>query len=105
MDPAGMEGMAPADQQRMVDMVEGMQTRDSLRMYNRLVERCFSQCVTEFRRKNLDSTEERVRASRPPPRAPRPARAGAPAGGREIREISPNASLGRVLNRGNALVN
>ena len=72
MDPAGMEGMAPADQQRMVDMVEGMQTRDSLRMYNRLVERCFSQCVTEFRRKNLDSTEERVRASRPPPRAPRP---------------------------------
>ena len=33
----------------------------SLRMYNRLVEKCFKDCVDSFRRKNLDSNEERVR--------------------------------------------
>ena len=97
-----MEGMAPADQQRMVDMVEGMQTRDSLRMYNRLVERCFSQCVTEFRRKNLDSTEERVSASPAPPPRPdptRPASARCALGGpglpslRPARESSTPAAL------------
>jgi len=30
-------------------------------MYNRLVEKCFKDCVDSFRRKNLDSNEERVR--------------------------------------------
>ena len=34
---------------------------DSLRMYNGLVERCFKDCVESFRRKDLDSTEEKVR--------------------------------------------
>ena len=32
----------------------------SLRMYNSLVERCFRDCVESFRRKDLDSTEEKV---------------------------------------------
>ena len=32
----------------------------SLRMYNSLVERCFTDCVDSFRRKDLDSTEEKV---------------------------------------------
>ena len=32
----------------------------SLRMYNTLVERCFRDCVDSFRRKDLDSTEEKV---------------------------------------------
>ncbi|KAK9800210.1 hypothetical protein WJX73_009657 [Symbiochloris irregularis] len=36
-----------------------MQVRDSLRMYNNLVERCFKDCVESFRRKELDSTEEK----------------------------------------------
>ena len=30
-------------------------------MYNRLVEKCFKDCVDSFRRKNLDNNEERVR--------------------------------------------
>lgn len=30
----------------------------SLRMYNSLVERCFSDCVDTFRRKTLDKQEE-----------------------------------------------
>lgn len=32
----------------------------SLRMYNSLVEKCFKDCVESFRRKDLDSTEEKV---------------------------------------------
>ena len=32
----------------------------SMRMYNSLVERCFSHCVNSFRSKTLDSTEENV---------------------------------------------
>ncbi|KAK3236302.1 protein transporter tim9 [Cymbomonas tetramitiformis] len=40
-------------------MIDEMQTRDSLKMYNRLVERCFSNCVDTFRRKNLDKDEEK----------------------------------------------
>lgn len=39
--------------------IEAMQVRDSLRMYNQLVERCFKDCVETFRRKDLDSTEEK----------------------------------------------
>ena len=33
----------------------------SLRMYNGLVERCFKDCVDSFRRKDLESSEEKVR--------------------------------------------
>lgn len=33
------------------------QVRDSLKMYNSLVSRCFSQCVGSFRGKQLDATE------------------------------------------------
>ncbi len=33
----------------------------SLRMYNSLVEKCFKDCVESFRRKDLESTEEKVR--------------------------------------------
>ena len=29
-------------------------------MYNSLVERCFKDCIESFRRKDLDSTEEKV---------------------------------------------
>lgn len=45
--------------QAMMATLEHMQVRDSLRMYNRLVQRCFTDCVTDFRSKALDSTEEK----------------------------------------------
>ena len=32
----------------------------SLRMYNLLVEKCFKDCIDSFRRKDLDSNEEKV---------------------------------------------
>nr|XP_043610781.1 mitochondrial import inner membrane translocase subunit Tim9 [Erigeron canadensis] len=48
----------PEDQARMTSMIEQLQIRDSLRMYNNLVERCFTDCVESFKRKTLDKQEE-----------------------------------------------
>mmetsp|Transcript_34274 Transcript_34274/g.54910 ORF Transcript_34274/g.54910 Transcript_34274/m.54910 type:complete len:97 (-) Transcript_34274:1762-2052(-) len=59
MDPSQMQGLPEDDQKRMLAMIESMQTRDSLRMYNNLVEKCFSTCVQSFRRKTLEKDEER----------------------------------------------
>lgn len=59
---APMEGMAdlPEEQkQHLLQKIEEMQVRDSLRMYNSLVEKCFKDCIDSFRRKDLDNTEER----------------------------------------------
>ncbi|KAK9069141.1 hypothetical protein SSX86_013257 [Deinandra increscens subsp. villosa] len=50
--------LPPEDQARMSTMIEQLQVRDSLRMYNTLVERCFTDCVDTFRRKTLDKQEE-----------------------------------------------
>ncbi|XP_076891077.1 mitochondrial import inner membrane translocase subunit Tim9-like [Bidens hawaiensis] len=50
--------LPPEDQARMSTMIEQLQIRDSLRMYNTLVERCFTDCVDTFRRKTLDKQEE-----------------------------------------------
>ena len=43
--------------------LEAMQTKDSLRMYNDLVERCYLQCVTSFRSQSLNETEKTCVAS------------------------------------------
>uniref|UniRef100_A0A6T7VR93 Mitochondrial import inner membrane translocase subunit n=1 Tax=Pyramimonas obovata TaxID=1411642 RepID=A0A6T7VR93_9CHLO len=59
MDPNAFAGLNEQDSKEMMKMIEDMQMRDSLKMYNRLVERCFNTCVDSFRRKNLDSGEER----------------------------------------------
>jgi len=59
MDPNAFSGLDDKDSKDMMKIIEDMQMRDSLKMYNRLVERCFGNCVDSFRRKNLDSTEER----------------------------------------------
>ncbi|KAJ8601582.1 hypothetical protein CTAYLR_005241 [Chrysophaeum taylorii] len=42
----------------MMRSLETMQMRDSLRMYNNLVEICFTDCVRSFRSKAMDSKEE-----------------------------------------------
>eukprot|EP00898_Chlorokybus_atmophyticus_P002031 jgi/Chlat1/2829/Chrsp187S02975 len=51
-------GLTQEDQEKMTQLIEGMQMRDSLRMYNSLVERCFNDCVDNFRRRTLDKGEE-----------------------------------------------
>ncbi|KAH7422482.1 hypothetical protein KP509_12G010600 [Ceratopteris richardii] len=57
----GMEigdNLSEDDKLRMTSMIDQLQVRDSLRMYNSLVERCFMQCIDNFRRKTLDKQEE-----------------------------------------------
>ncbi|KAH7514461.1 hypothetical protein FEM48_Zijuj11G0092100 [Ziziphus jujuba var. spinosa] len=46
------------DQKRMSTIVEQLQIRDSLRMYNSLAERCFTDCVDNFWRKALTKQED-----------------------------------------------
>ncbi|KAL5709730.1 protein transporter tim9 [Ranunculus cassubicifolius] len=53
-----LEGLPAEDQQRMANMIENLQLRDSLRMYNGVVQTCFTNCVDSFRRKTLDKQEE-----------------------------------------------
>ncbi|KAK4583617.1 hypothetical protein RGQ29_026380 [Quercus rubra] len=55
---ADLESMPEADKARMSTLIEQLQIRDSLRMYNSLVERCFTDCVDTFQRKSLTKQEE-----------------------------------------------
>eukprot|EP00897_Mesotaenium_endlicherianum_P006715 jgi/Mesen1/6071/ME000031S05342 len=58
MEGLNLEGLPEEDKVKMMNMIETLQMRDSLRMYNSLVEKCFNNCVEGFRRKTLDKTEE-----------------------------------------------
>ncbi|KVI11934.1 Tim10/DDP family zinc finger [Cynara cardunculus var. scolymus] len=51
------------DHSRMSNMIDQLQIRDSLRMYNAFVERYFSDCVDSFRRKTLDKQGRLVPAT------------------------------------------
>ncbi|TKY63276.1 Mitochondrial import inner membrane translocase subunit Tim9 [Spatholobus suberectus] len=53
-----LDNFLEEDKQRMSTMVDQLQFRDSLRMYNSLVERCFKECVNTFYRKSLTKQEE-----------------------------------------------
>ncbi|KAE8813470.1 Mitochondrial import inner membrane translocase subunit Tim9 [Hordeum vulgare] len=53
-----IDNLPDEDKMRMSAMIEQLQMRDSLRMYNALVETCFKDCVDTFRRKTLDKQEE-----------------------------------------------
>mmetsp|Transcript_5044 Transcript_5044/g.12903 ORF Transcript_5044/g.12903 Transcript_5044/m.12903 type:complete len:98 (+) Transcript_5044:114-407(+) len=49
--------LPPHKQQEFMQHLEQMQLKDSLTMYNRLVERCTEGCVSSFRSKTLDKYE------------------------------------------------
>lgn len=55
----GMGDLQEEQRRALEDAIERMQLRDSLKMYNGLVERCFKDCVDSFRRKDLESSEEK----------------------------------------------
>ncbi|GMN24197.1 hypothetical protein TIFTF001_000473 [Ficus carica] len=50
--------LSDEDNLRMSAMIDQLQIRDSLRMYNSLVERCFNDCVDTFKHKSLQKQEE-----------------------------------------------
>mmetsp|Transcript_10958 Transcript_10958/g.15891 ORF Transcript_10958/g.15891 Transcript_10958/m.15891 type:complete len:97 (-) Transcript_10958:329-619(-) len=49
--------LPPPEQQKFMKTLEEMQMKDSLTMYNNLVDRCFTSCVSSFRSKTLDKYE------------------------------------------------
>ncbi|KAF3330509.1 mitochondrial import inner membrane translocase subunit Tim9 [Carex littledalei] len=53
-----MESLPEEDRARMSAIIDQLQTRDALRIYNSLVQRCFSDCVNSFGRKALGKQEE-----------------------------------------------
>ncbi|KAG2380862.1 Mitochondrial import inner membrane translocase subunit Tim9 [Vigna angularis] len=53
-----LDNFPEEDKQRMSTIVDQLQFRDSLRMYNSVVERCFNECVNAFYRKSLTKQEE-----------------------------------------------
>lgn len=53
-----LDNLPEEDKLRMSSMIDQLQIRDSLRMYNSLVERCFNDCVDSFKHKNLQKQEE-----------------------------------------------
>ncbi|NP_001295685.1 mitochondrial import inner membrane translocase subunit Tim9 isoform X1 [Jatropha curcas] len=54
----GLEGIPEEDKMRMAATIDQLQVRDSMRMYNSVVERCFNDCVDSFTRKSLQKQEE-----------------------------------------------
>ncbi|KAK9291229.1 hypothetical protein L1049_009417 [Liquidambar formosana] len=53
-----LDSLPEEDKQKMSAIIDQLQIRDSLRMYNSLVERCFTDCVDNFWRKSLGKQEE-----------------------------------------------
>jgi len=53
-----LQGLSEADRAIMMKLLEEKQIKDSLRMYNSLVERCFGDCVSDFTTSSLNSKEE-----------------------------------------------
>ncbi|KAM1447314.1 hypothetical protein ACFXTO_006427 [Malus domestica] len=53
-----LDSLPEEDKMRMATMIDQLQIRDSLRMYNSLVERCFDDCVDTFKHKSLQKQEE-----------------------------------------------
>mmetsp|Transcript_7486 Transcript_7486/g.8948 ORF Transcript_7486/g.8948 Transcript_7486/m.8948 type:complete len:99 (-) Transcript_7486:51-347(-) len=52
-----VQNLPPHQQQEFMKNLEEMQLKDSLTMYNNLVERCFDSCVSSFRSKTMDKSE------------------------------------------------
>ena len=51
--------LSPADRQVFLSKIEEMQMKVTVRMYNELVSRCYTECVTGFRAKKMSDKETR----------------------------------------------
>ena len=52
-----MQSLSESEQRELVPHLESMQHIESLKSYNNLVFRCFTQCVSTFRSRTLDNAE------------------------------------------------
>jgi len=53
-----MDGLTPSEQRELNSRVEAKQMKEFMKMYSRLVQRCFDDCVNDFTTKSLVSREE-----------------------------------------------
>ncbi|ODV61266.1 protein transporter TIM9 [Ascoidea rubescens DSM 1968] len=53
-----MDQLTSREQQQFNSLVEQKQMKDFMRLYSNLVEKCFTDCVTDFTSKNLSGKEE-----------------------------------------------
>ncbi len=53
----GLEHLSQGDREKVQAELASMQIQESLQTYNGLVERCFGECVSQFRAKNIDELE------------------------------------------------
>ena len=54
-----VQSLPPNERAEFMRHIEELQLQDSLRMYNRVVEACFNDCVSSFRSKKLDEKEKK----------------------------------------------
>ncbi|CEM00005.1 unnamed protein product [Vitrella brassicaformis CCMP3155] len=52
-----VEHLNEGQKQQVLGKLNDMQMQDSLNTYNGLVERCFNECITHFRAKDLEKAE------------------------------------------------
>jgi len=55
---ADLDHLSPSDKEKVVQKLNELQVQDSMNTYNGLVERCFNECVTHFKAKDLDASEK-----------------------------------------------
>lgn len=53
-----MQHLSPAEQATVMKELNRLQIKDSMDTYNSVVERCFNECITQFRAKDLDESEQ-----------------------------------------------
>ena len=54
---SSIQNLSQSDQRAFTQHLEDLQVKDSLLMYNRLVHKCFKECVNGFKSKQLDKGE------------------------------------------------
>lgn len=58
MQNADLGNLTPQQKDRVMARLDELQMQDSMNTFNGLVERCFGECIVNFRAKDLDKTEK-----------------------------------------------
>ncbi|CAK8994814.1 unnamed protein product [Durusdinium trenchii] len=53
-----MDQLSQRDQMQVMQALNEMQMQEMMNTYNNLVEKCFNECITSFRTKALEGSEE-----------------------------------------------
>ncbi|KAL7068368.1 Tim10/DDP zinc finger domain-containing protein [Cryptosporidium serpentis] len=53
-----LDKLSDKDKENVLNKLSELEIQDSMNTYNSLVQRCFNECITIFRSKDLDSNEK-----------------------------------------------